>query len=117
MSSRARLLDGQKFDYGFQATDLNSKAVGAESKKDRKVEMAAEARKKQYAETGDAVDSVSSSDYGREIELRSSEHPLARLSKFISPQDQRIKEILPAAAVAVAASVAVVAIFRMKKPK
>jgi MFS family permease len=117
ISSRARLLDGQRFDYGFQTTDLNSKVTGAELKKDLKVEMATEARKRQYAETGDTVDSVSSSDYGREIELRSSGHPLARLSKFISPQDQRIKEILPAAAVAVAASVAVVAIFRMKKPK
>ena len=117
ISNRARLLDGQRFDYGFQTTDLNSEATGAESKKDIKVEMAPEARKRKYAGTGDTVDSVSSSDYGREIELRSTRDPLARLSKFISPQDQRIKEILPAAAVAVVASVAVVAIFRMKKPK
>ena len=41
----------------------------------------------------------------------------AKLSKFVSPREQRIKEVLPAAAVAVAASVAVVAIFRMRKPK
>ena len=117
ISNRARLLDGQRFDYGFQTTDLNSEVTGAESRKEIKVETAPEARKREYAGTGDTVDSVSSSDYGREIELRSTRDPLARLSKFISPQDQRIKEILPAAAVAVVASVAVVAIFRMKKPK
>jgi MFS family permease len=117
ISSRAKLLDGQRFDYGFQATGLNSETIRAESKKNLNVEMANESSNRQPDGMGTNMDSATSDGQWAEIELRPSGDAIARLSKLILSKDERIKEILPAAAVAVAASVAVVAIFRMRKPK
>lgn len=117
ISNRSRLLDGQRFDYGFQATRLNSKTIRTESKKNLNVEMANESSNRQQDGMGTNVDSATSDGQWGEIELRPTGDVIARLSKLILSKDERIKEILPAAAVAVAASVAVVAIFRMRKPK
>jgi len=116
-SSRARLLDGQRFDYGFQAAGVSSPISGEELKKNIDVDFVTHTEDRWQTGRSTTVESVSSNDNRGELELRSTGDVIAKLSKFMRPQDQRIKEMLPAAAVAVAASVAVVAIFRMRKPK
>ena len=89
----------------------------AESKKTPNLEVTNESSNRQRDGMGTNVDSATSDVERGEIELRPPGDAIARLSKLILSNDERIKEILPAAAVAVAASVAVVAIFRLRKPK
>ncbi|MDG1839941.1 MAG: hypothetical protein P8J64_04280, partial [Dehalococcoidia bacterium] len=119
-SSRARLLDGQRFDYGFQTASVSSPKKTQSIPKTlntQDIDLVTHTENRRRTETGTTVESGSSNDNPGELELRSTGDVIAKFSKFMLPRDQRIKEMLPAAAVAVAASVAVVAIFRMRKPK
>ena len=116
-SSRARILDGPRHDYGFESADRNQRIRREEVKRNFDVNVPTDIGNGQQTGTNATVDSVSSDVNRSELELRSTGDVIAKLSKFVGPREQRIKEVLPAAAVAVAASVAVVAIFRMRKPK
>ena len=119
-SSRARLLDGQRFDYGFQTASVSSPKKAQSIPKTlntQDIDLVTHTENRRRTDTSTTVESGSSNDNPGELELRSTGDVIAKFSKFMLPRDQRIKEMLPAAAVAVAASVAVVAIFRMRKPK